>query len=702
VEILAARQLRLGRIGPSGLVGLMVLIGVFAFSGGTVSASGLVQPPNNLGLVGYWSFEDNGGLKATDFSGKGNTGTLTNMEVSDWVDGKRGKALDFDGSNEHISIPDANSLDFTTTMTLSTWVKFDDLTGYHSLFERWGDVANGNSVWLFTDSTSLYIRLGTAYGFYGPFSTGTWYHLTAVYDGSQTGDANRLKLYVNGSAVTLSYTGAAVAASLVSSADPLYLGAHQGSSLFLNGIMDEARAYNRALSATEVNTLYQQSSKKIGVGSLVSSGLLAYWPMDIKDIISATSTDRSGNSKDGTISGTVTVTGGQSGQALNFNGSTNYVTAPNVSTPTAITVSAWVYSTNFGGNMFVVQKAVVNQQWQLFFEGGSRLYWGTNHDIFCDKPSDSAWHHIVATQSGTAGKIYIDGVECTSGTVTAIGQGSGLIWIGAHDVGPGYLFNGKIDEVRVYNRALSATEIKVLYQGGGVKVSTSNNTIAPSSLVGWWTFDGGDLTNSSASSTDRSGQGSNGSLRGSSGSQSKPQPVIGKIGQALRFDGTDDYVTIPSGSGVSADGVTFSAWIKPSSISTGGSIIWNHYGGDKYFGVIINLNGNGSIGLEGGWCGVETAAGALTLNQWQHVVVAKDPGEIVATTRIYVNGVLQSVSAGPYGTCTPTYNAFTSGSIGIGWGDLATYPFPGLIDDVRLYNKPLTAAEVLALYNQGK
>jgi hypothetical protein len=66
----------------------------------------LLKPPNNLGLVGYWSFNEGTSTVATDFSGNGNHGAFTDSPV--WTNGKRGKALDFDGSNDRVNIPEGN------------------------------------------------------------------------------------------------------------------------------------------------------------------------------------------------------------------------------------------------------------------------------------------------------------------------------------------------------------------------------------------------------------------------------------------------------------------------------------------------------------------------------------------------------------------------------------------------------------------
>ena len=107
-----------------------LLFGIFCLP--QITKAGVIpQPPNSLGLVGYWSFEgtqDN--TTAHDFSGNGNTGTLNgSMDSADYVTGyKTGStALDLDGSDDYVSVADDNSLDLTSSITLSAWVNLDTL-----------------------------------------------------------------------------------------------------------------------------------------------------------------------------------------------------------------------------------------------------------------------------------------------------------------------------------------------------------------------------------------------------------------------------------------------------------------------------------------------------------------------------------------------------------------------------------------------
>ncbi|MFA5764038.1 MAG: LamG-like jellyroll fold domain-containing protein [Candidatus Paceibacterota bacterium] len=179
--------------------------------------------------------------------------------------------------------------------------------------------------------------------------------------------------------------------------------------------------------------------------------------------------DTSGNNNIGTLSATPPTwqqTGGYNSKgAYSFNGTSNYITIPTISISNNITVSAWIYSSNFNQNGFVVFKEPVNSQWALFFESPYFEWRGVTASLTCSPPSNNTWHHIVGTQSGTLAELYIDGTRCnSSGAITTIGNGTGNIYIGAYT--GGYFFSGLIDQVRIYSSALSSSEIQKLYTEG--------------------------------------------------------------------------------------------------------------------------------------------------------------------------------------------------------------------------------------------
>jgi hypothetical protein len=179
--------------------------------------------------------------------------------------------------------------------------------------------------------------------------------------------------------------------------------------------------------------------------------------------------DSSGNGYAGKARGT-TVVEGKHGKARNFTGRFDSIEIPPINIAKAITVAAWVYSDKFVQNGFVVGKNPVNTQWALFFETDGHLKWrgaSANGEVRCARPADRNWHHIAARQEGTTASLFVDGVLCATATVPPIGNETGSITIGRFDGAKPYYFNGRIDDVRIYNRALPDNEISQLFTGSG-------------------------------------------------------------------------------------------------------------------------------------------------------------------------------------------------------------------------------------------
>lgn len=163
-------------------------------------------------------------------------------------------------------------------------------------------------------------------------------------------------------------------------------------------------------------------------------------------------------------------------QAINFTGAQqiDIAAVPAMNFGTDITVSAWVKSTVLqSGNLFVIGRGQSNTHWQILFESGY-VKWRTNTSsgtgqIYCSAPSNNEWHNIVATQTGSAAVLYIDGKKCASGNINQVSNLAGLIRIGASsydDAGSGtisYYFRGSMDTIRVYSQAISAAEVGQLY-----------------------------------------------------------------------------------------------------------------------------------------------------------------------------------------------------------------------------------------------
>jgi hypothetical protein len=194
----------------------------------------------------------------------------------------------------------------------------------------------------------------------------------------------------------------------------------------------------------------------------------------------STSADSSGNGNTATLVGSPTWTSGESGNALTFNGSTNYLYAT-LGTwfggNNALSASAWVYATSTtNGPVFGVARTSDGNVWDMPFLSinGSTVYgwlWQVNGNTpLSATVSLNAWHFLTITYdpaSGGTENFYVDGALSSSGAGTYSPSGvSDFLTTeiqGAVPSGVNHLLNGTIDELRAYTRVLSAGEISLLY-----------------------------------------------------------------------------------------------------------------------------------------------------------------------------------------------------------------------------------------------
>ncbi|MBI4833330.1 MAG: DUF2341 domain-containing protein [Planctomycetes bacterium] len=220
---------------------------------------------NNSGLVGSWHFSENSGTAAADMSGNGNNGTLTNSPI--WVDGKFGNALSFDGANDYVSVSDNNALTFGNGTTdspfsIELWVYPNSASG--AVIAK-ATASNAGEYYITTAGGNLYFRLvdnsASGYiGIYAVISQNRWTHITAAYDGN---GISGMRLYFNGvlQATTASSSGSYTA--MENLATNLKIGERESGSNYFNGLIDEVRIYNRALTAAEITTRYNYYTNKL-------------------------------------------------------------------------------------------------------------------------------------------------------------------------------------------------------------------------------------------------------------------------------------------------------------------------------------------------------------------------------------------------------------------------------------------------------
>jgi glucose/arabinose dehydrogenase/fibronectin type 3 domain-containing protein len=202
-------------------------------------------PPPPPGLVGAWSFNEGIGTTAADASGNGNTGTVN---AATWTtQGRFDGALSFDGLSSTVRVPNAASLNFTSAMTVSAWIRpAATQNDWKTVLQR------QNDAWFLNASTSagpLRPGFGGTFGsstdyVAGPTASpvGAWTHLAATYDGST------IRLFVNGTQVA----SRAESGAIQSVTNPLWIGGNQPYGEYFNGLIDEVRVYNRALPQSEI------------------------------------------------------------------------------------------------------------------------------------------------------------------------------------------------------------------------------------------------------------------------------------------------------------------------------------------------------------------------------------------------------------------------------------------------------------------
>lgn len=179
-----------------------------------------------------------------------------------------------------------------------------------------------------------------------------------------------------------------------------------------------------------------------------------------------------------------------------FDGETGYITVPNSADTNAngesLTIAAWLRVDAFDTNWQALISKGEGDNYRVHRHGGSptaMAYYGGNVDIAGGAVNDSRWHHLVATTtSGVGTELWIDGVSVnTGGGAATITDSGGALFIGENPGAPGRQWEGGIDEIAMWERAITPAEISLLYRGGYQGLSLAaipEPTKAVTSLLG--------------------------------------------------------------------------------------------------------------------------------------------------------------------------------------------------------------------------
>ncbi len=425
------------------------------------------------GLVGQWKMDGN----AKDSTPNRNHGTVNGAVVLT-ADRKTqtNKAYNFPGAtNDYIQVKHNAAFSLNSTFTISVWFYASSPPSANFLGKRTGTGAKNYQLNLGGVTAH---KLTASIGDSGSFTTitggttiddGVWHHLVF------TKSVGQLNLYVDG---VIDATPVTETTTAITSTADLYFGQDGVNAGRLVGKLDDVRIYNRALTSAEITTLYQEYNPSLQISDL-QKGLVGWWPLD-------------GNAKDKTPYRThMTVTGGavlandrkgEANKAYLLGSSSNYLNAASLSgfanPTTAITVAAWFkLNSNKNWNRIVERDSWVaagKTSWLLFTASdGTAIFGvsdttGTQYNAVSNAVSAGTWHHVVGTYDGTLAtqnvKVYVNGSlgPTTASTPSATFSSITALHIGNNDATN--FLDGFADDVRIWNRALTQTEVTALYQ----------------------------------------------------------------------------------------------------------------------------------------------------------------------------------------------------------------------------------------------
>jgi len=691
------------------------------------SAWGVEGSESIQGLISHWKFDEGQGSIAYDSVG-GNDGWLVSSPV--WTGGIIDGALDFDGVDDYVDVGDPidGSLDFgaADSFSISAWVKTTDENGQIVYKKRCTGVGG-----YYKEGYRLRLSFGHPYfGIEDTSNNGIsilgdtmvtddqWHHVVTVRDTA----TNKLYLYLDGSPDAIPVTDITI--GTLATDRSLEIGRADATVSpglsYHAGKIDDVRIYNRALSPEEIQQLY-----------LPGAGPVSHWKFDEGQGLIAY--DSAGNN-DGTIYRAEWTTGIIDG-ALDFDGVDDYVSVPDDSSldftsGQSFSVATWfrIEAGDASGQPILQKYSNSNRSgYALFGNSGSVsgriafVTWGTGEIFVLDEGeyNDGNWHYAVGVRNQYSGiiQLYINGVEVdtnnepTRSLANSANLSIGTNWTGNSD------YHGKIDDVRIYNRALSAEEIQQLYQGEfadlvGLEIvgpdEVAENFRAGYKAIAYYDNDSTkDVTNSALWAVEPDTYASinrNGILTTKDIVKDQSATILASYtkgdvtfdaekaidilaicptGTALQFDGVDDYVDVGD-IGVTGDW-TVEFWAKLDTVAPSIQYpIGTGLGAATRPAGIFMAYSKAEAGRWGIYDGVSYHVGSVvSAGVWYDVAVTKSG----TTYTLYLNGNFEN---------DVSLADIDISNLQIGRRSDNRWYVDGLIDEVRIYNRALSAEEIQA------
>jgi hypothetical protein len=707
------------------------------------------------GLVAYWPFDGN----ADDNSGNGNHG-MVHGGVSLVTDrfGNPKNAFSFDGNSGYIEVA-GQQLNFVNNMSISFWINPASFQGnWTRILDKTGYSAQGFHGQYFIEQVGVrqnqYVFCFSTTVGVGrcsddqPFQVlpDAWSHVAVIKTNQY------YKAYINSVLVATSMWG--VQTTLSNGNLPLIIGGSNAAatipatvSYFLKAKLDDIFIFNRSLTVREVQAFAQfdsptsqpssqpTSQPTVRLSSSLKNGLVAYYPFD------GNPDDNSGTGNHGVVHGGVSLVADRFGNpknAYSFDGNSGYieVAGQQFNFPNNMSVSLWVKPLNPLSWTRMIDKCTYNNGG---FQGGWAVSVGANsstaafffrssggeRDSQVCRILKNQWNHLVLVKENNRGRFYLNGLLAVSfdfGFSQIISNGNMplLFGVSCHTysfpvTNVGDHFNGIIDDVALFNRTLTLSEVTRLYQLDSptsqpsrqpTTQPTSQPTVRVSSslkngLVAYYPFDG--------NADDNSGNGNHGVVHGGA---TLVTDRFGNSKNAYSFDGTSGYIEVAGQQFNFVNNMSISFWINPTPTQTDwynilNKSLWNGtmVGGfslHQNSGLLNNITFCFTHSANSGYCSEwhqnELPSVHLKTNCWNHFVLTKSNDlvtvfldtKVVLTTHLWFSTIKSNQNL------PLMIGAANSG---------VTFPatrvngyFRGSIDELMLFNRVISAKEMQSIY----
>jgi len=663
----------------------------------------------NTNTFAAWNGESNTNDSLGNYNGTNNGVTYTTGKIGT-------NTFSFNGSSNFIALPqsalnfnkgntDGNSIgDFS----VSFWLNLNTGSGdYQTVIGNWGDNGFGWQVVMFGGNFTFFgsdgtlgasARINHSLSLSKANATNQWVHVVVTYT-----NQSQVKSYVNG---VLTNTTSTIYQIRTNSRNNGNLGCWPQSGdnsstkyWFLNGKLDAVTLWTKALTEAEASALYNNGT---GLQYSFPSSVIGYTPSP-NDAVST---------NHGTLMNGTTFTTGKIGQAFQFDGVNDMVTLPNNSLNINgdFSASAWVkYTIGSGIKTILSNNALLTSPTRQY---GWGLYLNSNNILFQTYDSTSTvgslfytatltsgtWYHITVTKSGTTKRIYLNGTEVANASVNNITYtATHRPTIGGQRydaTGMEYFSVSPIDEVNVWTKELTSTEVTELYNSGTGK-QYPYVVEAPSSLLTnlYAIYKGENNANDSLGTYNGTAQGG---LTYSAG----------KSGNAFAFNGTNAYVSLPTNQFKFTTDFSINVWSNFSGGTNNVQAIFSNLTGDGiyaygYYLYYYNNTLTFQISNNSGSFLLNYTTGSL-FNSWNNIVITR---KLSTGTKMYINGTLVASNSNVQ---NPNYHATMTPSIGATnygptFANLVQYYASNgsKIDELNVWTKELTSTEVTTLYNSG-